>query len=60
MIERRSKANSRALKLVADIQPLTDTLTAKLVAVGGKQNGVDAGEPVAAPVSAARESVLDR
>jgi len=50
-VERFIKGQQPRIELVADIQPLIDALAAKLAAVGGKQKGIDAGEPVARAVN---------
>ena len=50
-VERFIKGQQPRIELVADIQPLIAALTAKLVAVGGKKNGADTGEPAATAVN---------
>ena len=50
-VERFIKGQQPRIELVADVQPLIEALTTKLMAVGGKKNGTDAGEPVAQVVN---------
>ena len=50
-VERFVKGQQPRIELVADIHPLINALTAKLAAAGGKQNGVNTGEPVAQAVN---------
>ena len=50
-VERFIKGQQPRIELVANIQPLIDALAAKLAAVGGKQNGAEAGELVARAVN---------